>query len=72
MFEQHAYDQYTEFVNEHAEILRSLPLDSLFLKIYGREATNEYEFFDTVRIDEVIHRNCSLVMVRELEKGRIM
>ncbi len=72
MFEQHAFDQYTEFVNEHAEVLRSLPLESHFLKVYGREAKNEYEFFNTVRLDEVIHRNCSLVMVRELALGRVM
>lgn len=72
LFEQHAFDQYSLFVTEHAEMLKQNKVESEFLKFYGRHCDTEYELFNSIRIDEAIHRNCSLVMARELEKGRIL
>ena len=72
LFEQHAYDQYTQFLLDNGDKLRATPVKSDFLEFYGRPCTNEYDLFDSIRLDEIIHRNCSLVMVRELEKGRMM
>ncbi|MEK7063826.1 MAG: alternative oxidase [Patescibacteria group bacterium] len=72
IFEQHAFDQYTEFMRENQALLEGRRVTSDFLKFYGRSVQNEYELFDTIRIDEAIHRNCSLEMVRELEHGRMM
>ncbi|MEN9390444.1 MAG: hypothetical protein RLZZ283_544 [Candidatus Parcubacteria bacterium] len=72
LFEQHAYDQYTAFIEREGEKLKQLPVKSAFLEFYGRTVSNEYELFNSIRLDEIIHRNCSLVMVRELEKGRLM
>lgn len=71
LFEQHAFDQYTAFIETHAEKLKTIPVESAFLNFYGRVAENEYELFNSIRIDEIIHRNCSRVMVRELESGHI-
>ncbi len=72
IFEQHAHEQYTEFMLANAERLKATTVESDFLNFYGRTVESEYDLFDTIRIDEIIHRNCSLVMVRELEHGRMM
>lgn len=60
LFEQHAYDQYSRFLAENEESLKHRPVMSEFLEFYGREARNEYEFFESVRNDELIHRNRSI------------
>jgi ubiquinol oxidase len=64
LFEKHAYEQYSEFLEKNAELLRHKPVMSEFLQFYGREVRNEYEFFESVRNDELIHRNRS---IRELQ-----
>ena len=65
LFEQHAYDQYDEFLTLHEEALKARPLKSEFLEWYGRKAENHYEFFQSIRNDEIIHRNQS---IEEIEK----
>lgn len=63
LFESHAYKQYSEFLERDGEKLRAIPIMSEFLAFYGRTPRNEYEFFESVRNDELIHRNRS---IREL------
>jgi hypothetical protein len=60
LFESHAYHQYSEFLEQHKERLGDTPIMSEFLTFYGREFRNEYEFFESVRNDELIHRNRSI------------
>lgn len=60
LFESHAYNQYSLFLEQNEEMLRSKPICSDFLTFYGREAKSEYEFFASVRNDELIHRNRSI------------
>jgi ubiquinol oxidase len=60
LFESHAYQQYSRFLEENEEELKHKPMMSDFLAFYGREAKSEYEFFEMVRNDELIHRNRSL------------
>ena len=67
LFESHAYKQYSEFVEKNAEYLKQQPLLSEFLQFYGREVRTEYEFYETVRNDELIHRNRS---IREIDMFR--
>ncbi len=67
LFESHAYAQYSKFLELHEDVLKQRPLVSDFLTYYGRECNNEYEFFELVRNDELIHRNRS---IRELEARR--
>lgn len=64
LFESHAYRQYDQFLREEGERLRQTPIVSDFLSFYGRNVMNEYEFFEMVRNDELIHRNRS---IREIE-----
>jgi ubiquinol oxidase len=64
LFESHAYKQYSQFLKENEEELRSKPIMSDFLQFYGREVKSEYEFFELVRNDELIHRNRS---IKEIE-----
>lgn len=64
LFESHAYGQYQQFLDENEEVLRQTPIVSDFLDFYGRNVKSEYEFFEFVRNDELIHRNRS---IRELE-----
>ena len=64
MFEQHAFDQYGEFLARECEELKNKSAESDFLTWYGRHVRNQYEFFELVRNDELIHRNRS---VREIE-----
>jgi hypothetical protein len=63
-FESHAYEQYTAFLEVEGERMKGEALDSPFLKFYGREATNEYDLFESIRLDEIIHRNASIEMIR--------
>ncbi len=64
LFESHAYQQYGEFLALYGEKLRDTPVMSDFLVLYGRNARSEYELFESIRNDELIHRNRS---IRELE-----
>ncbi|HET8575071.1 MAG TPA: alternative oxidase [Candidatus Paceibacterota bacterium] len=60
MFEQHAFDQYSEFIETYEEELKKRPVSSEFLAWYGRHPRSQYEFFQSVRNDEIIHRNQSV------------
>ncbi len=67
VFEQHAFDQYSRFLAEHEEALKKKPVISEFLAWYGRHPVSQYEFFRSVRNDEIVHRNRS---IREIELNR--
>lgn len=67
LFESHAYSQYERFLKENEAELKSRSICSEFLAFYGREARTEYEFFEMVRNDELIHRNRS---IREIENHK--
>jgi ubiquinol oxidase len=60
LFETHAYRQYDQFLNEHEQTLKCKPIASEFLSWYGRTPHNQYDFFLSVRNDELIHRTTSL------------
>jgi hypothetical protein len=64
IFEDHAFQQYAQFLDSNVEALRAKPIKSAFLEWYGRHPANQYEFFRSVRNDEIIHRNRS---VEEME-----
>jgi hypothetical protein len=59
-FENHAFLQYSEFLLENAEELKNKTITSEFLAWYGRTPRSQYEFFESVRNDELIHRNMSV------------
>ncbi|XKT74447.1 MAG: alternative oxidase [Patescibacteria group bacterium UBA2163] len=60
LFENHALEQYDEFLKQNEESLKSKPIESEFLSWYGREFRTQYDFFQSVRNDELIHRNRSI------------
>jgi len=60
VFESHAFQQYDEFLKAHEQELREKHMESEYLRWYGRHPKNQYEFFQSVRNDELIHRNNSL------------
>jgi len=64
LFENHAFHQYQEFLTLYGEKLRDTPVVSDFLAYYGRYPRSEYELFESIRNDELIHRNRS---IRELQ-----
>lgn len=64
LFESHAFEQYDRFLREHEEELKHKLVQSDFLLWYGRSPKHQYEFFESVRNDELIHRNRS---IREIE-----
>jgi len=64
MFENHAFEQYHRFLEYRGDELRAKPASCDFLSWYGRNPRNQYEFFRSVRNDEIIHRNAS---VKEIE-----
>lgn len=64
LFESHAFEQYSRFLEEHEARLRITPFMSDFLDFYGRQVRSEYELFESIRNDELIHRNRS---IRELQ-----
>lgn len=64
LFEQHAFSQYDLFLKQNEGSLRTKVVESDFLVWYGREPRSQYEFFMSVRNDELIHRNRS---IREIE-----
>ncbi len=65
LFEKHAFEQYSEFLNVYGEELKKKPMSNSYLLWYGRKAETQYDFFQSVRNDEVIHRNRS---IEEIEK----
>lgn len=67
MFENHAFEQYSRFLEQQGEELKAKPIHCQFLDWYGRAPANQYEFFLSVRNDEIIHRNSSLEEVEEME-----
>ncbi len=59
IFESHAVRQYQEFIDTHEAELRGKNMHSKFLTAYGRTPKSQYEFFQSLRNDELIHRNHS-------------
>lgn len=59
-FEDHAFEQYSQFLTENEESLKSKVVVSDFLAWYGRNPLTQYDFFVSVRNDEIIHRNMSI------------
>lgn len=66
LFEDHAFHQYDQFLRENEAALRGKIVASDFLVWYGRDPLSQYEFFQSVRNDELIHRNRSLAKAEEL------
>lgn len=67
LFEKDAFEQYSRFLDLHGEELKKKPVDSKFLAWYGRNPQNQYEFFRSVRNDEIIHRNQSICEIDDGE-----
>jgi len=63
MFEQHAFEQYDLFLKQNHESLKHKKVESEFLTWYGRYPITQYDFFLSVRNDEIIHRNSSIVEI---------
>jgi len=63
MFENHAFEQYSRFLELRGKELKEKPISSEFLKCYGRKPQNQYEFFLSIRNDEIIHRNTSIEQI---------
>lgn len=59
IFENHAFEQYSEFLVLYETHLKKTSISSEFLTWYGRHPRTQYEFFQSVRNDELIHRNQS-------------
>ncbi len=60
VFENHAFEQYGLFLEMYGDELKQRGIYSDFLKWYGRTPANQYEFFLSIRNDEIIHRNSSI------------
>lgn len=60
LFEQHAFHSYDRFLERDGELLKHKSISSDFLAWYGRNPRSQYEFFRSVRNDELIHRNRSI------------
>lgn len=74
LFESHAFEQYDQFITEHENELKNKPILSDFLTWYGRNPINQYDFFRSVRNDEIIHRNQSIHDIdleQDVRKSRI-
>jgi ubiquinol oxidase len=65
LFEDHAYRQYERFLELRGKELAQRPVESDFLKFYGRLARTEHELFVSIRNDEIIHRNMSAAQAAE-------
>lgn len=65
LFESHAFEQYDRFLDARGEELKRKPIISDFLVWYGRNQKDQYEFFRSVRNDEIIHRNQSIHEIDE-------
>jgi hypothetical protein len=66
LFEDHAFSQYSLFVERYAEELKQKPVMIDFLEFYGRHVKSEYELFVSIKNDEIIHRNMSAHSADEL------
>lgn len=60
IFEQHSFEQYSLFLKQNETALKNKPIESEFLAWYGRHPRSQYEFFLSVRNDELVHRNRSI------------
>lgn len=60
LFESHAFEQYSLFLEQCGDELKKRAIESEFLMWYGRHPRSQYEFFMSVRNDELIHRNRSI------------
>jgi len=69
MFESHAFDQYDIFIKKHEHELKNKHIHSEFLNWYGRYPRTQYDFFLSVRNDELIHRNYSIVEISKIDKN---
>jgi hypothetical protein len=67
LFENHAFDQYQRFLDTEGEALKKKNADSPYLAFYGRNFRSQYEFFRSVRNDEIMHRNDSIAEIRALQ-----
>lgn len=65
LFEAHAYEQYGEFLEREGERLKHTLVTSEFLQFYGRNVRTEYELFESIRNDELIHRNRSIREIKD-------
>lgn len=63
LFENHAFAQYDEFLAKYGKELSRCTIESSYLAAYGRHPRSQFEFFRSVRNDELVHRNRS---VREI------
>lgn len=68
IFEQHAFDSYSRFLELKGEELKDKSVDSDYLNWYGRNFRCQYDFFRSVRNDEIIHRNRSIHEIELNEK----
>ena len=68
LFENHAYNQYDWFIKDHTQKLKEKRLQSKFLSFYGRAIDNQLDFFESVKNDEIIHRNRSAVEITKYKK----
>lgn len=68
LFENHAFEQYSRFLETHGEELKRKSAECEFLTWYGRNPRNQFEFFQSIRNDEIIHRNTSLKEIDGHEK----
>lgn len=66
LFESHAYESYCAFLELDGDAMKKKPVDSEYLRWYGRQAKNHFELFQLIRNDELIHRNRS---IREIVEG---
>jgi ubiquinol oxidase len=66
LFEDHAFHQYDRFLKENEEHLRKERVSIAFLHFYGRNVKTEYELFQSIRNDELAHRNRSAERACEL------
>jgi hypothetical protein len=66
LFEDHAFSQYQRFLEREEAALRKKPVGSDYLLWYGRSPRSQYEFFRSVRNDEIIHRNASMHEIEAL------
>lgn len=64
LFENHAFEQYDRFLETHGEELKHKSVESEFLTWYGRNPRNQYELFQSIRNDEIIHRNTSIEEIK--------
>ncbi|HEY4502632.1 MAG TPA: alternative oxidase [Candidatus Paceibacterota bacterium] len=60
LFEQHAFDQYARFLEKHGDELKKKSVECEYIIWYGRHPLSQFEFFQSVRNDELVHRNRSI------------